>query len=213
MSGIIPNPLKIYHIVHIDKLTSIINDGFLYCNAVMHQRQHAGTVIGYEMIKDRRLDKSFPFYPDLHVGDCVPFYFCYRSVMLYPIYNKNPKLSYQGGQEPIIHLVADMREAIDWAQHENLRWAFTRNNAGAFYFDSFNNLNCLDEVDWNAVMSRDWKDCKDGKQAEFLVESRFSWNLIKAIGVYSEQQYNQVVSILTSATHRPHIAIQRDWYY
>lgn len=214
MSGTIPNPIKIYHIVHIDKLSSIFHDGFLLCDAEMHRRQPIGTTIGYDMIKNRRLfENTFPFYPDLHVGDCVPFHFCYRSVMLYPIYKRNPELSYQGGQEPIIHLVADMQQTINWARHENLRWAFTRNNAGANYYDSYNNLSQLNEINWNAVNAREWKACKEGKQAEFLVESHFSWNLVEAIGVYSEQYYNRVVSILSGATHIPQIAIHRDWYY
>ncbi|MFN8587276.1 MAG: DarT ssDNA thymidine ADP-ribosyltransferase family protein [Candidatus Eisenbacteria bacterium] len=38
-------------------------------------------------------------YPDLFVGDCVPFYFCPRSVMLYLIYrgNHGADLSWRAG--------------------------------------------------------------------------------------------------------------------
>jgi hypothetical protein len=45
-----------------------------------------GTTIGMDSIKQRRLTKSLNSHPDLRVGDCVPFYFCPRSVMLYNIY-------------------------------------------------------------------------------------------------------------------------------
>ena len=54
--------------------------------------------------------------PGLNVGDCVPFYFCPRSVMLYLIHRANhPELDYRGGQGPIVHLEADLHEAANWA--------------------------------------------------------------------------------------------------
>ena len=48
------NP-KLYHIVHVDKLASIVADGRLLCDAVMAPRANAGTVIGMTDIKTRRL--------------------------------------------------------------------------------------------------------------------------------------------------------------
>ena len=64
-------------------------------------------------IKRRRLTKALNSYPDLHVGDCVPFYFCPRSVMLYVIHMTNhPELTFRGGQDEIVHLEADLRETI-----------------------------------------------------------------------------------------------------
>lgn len=52
-------------------------------------------------------------HPGLYVGQCVPFYFCPRSVMLYVIYCANhDELSYRGGQGPILHLEADLYETV-----------------------------------------------------------------------------------------------------
>ena len=72
-------------------------------------------------IKRRRLDElTLSNYPDLHVGDCVPFYFCPRSVMLYIFYKDNhPEVDYHGGQEPIRHLEADFDQVIAWANNDN----------------------------------------------------------------------------------------------
>jgi hypothetical protein len=211
----IPDPIRIFHIIHIDKLPSIIREGFLLCDATIRQRHPVGTTIGMETIKERRLANHIPNYPDLRVGECVPFYFCPRSVMLYLIYKRNPELAYQGGQEPIIHLVANMRTTIQWANQNHLRWVFTRNNAGAEYFDSYNDLSYLDKIDWKAVMAQNWSDCKEGKQAEFLIEKRFLWNLIGGIGVYSQEQRDQVSSILSNSgtDHIPEIRVKRNWYY
>lgn len=81
MAGQIPANPKIYHIVHMDRLESIISNGYLLCDAKVKNNQFPGTTIGMETIKARRLGKTFNSHPSLHVGDCVPFYFCPRSVM------------------------------------------------------------------------------------------------------------------------------------
>ena len=99
----VPAQPKIYHIVHVDRLASIIADGFLWSDAEMVQRQGVGTTIGMSNIKARRLNElSLSCHPGLRVGHCAPFYFCSRSVMLYLIYRRNEELTYKGGQEPII---------------------------------------------------------------------------------------------------------------
>src|SRR5213594_3136416 len=101
---------KIYHIVHVDRLPSIIADDFLWCDAVMMERPNVGTTIGMSSIKERRLSLDLGCHPGLPVGRCVPFYFCPRSVMLFLIHRANhPDLMYRDGQEPIIHLEADLR--------------------------------------------------------------------------------------------------------
>ena len=90
---------KIYHIVHVDRLASILADGCLCSDAVMMQRPGTGTTIGMSDIKQRRLTMAVPCQPGTHVGDYVPFYFCPRSVMLYVIHCANhPQLTYRGGQ-------------------------------------------------------------------------------------------------------------------
>lgn len=102
-----PDRPKIYHIVHVDNLASIVADGYLWSDAIMSERQGT-TVVGMNDIKARRLSLPVSCHEDLCVGDCVPFYFCPRSVMLYVIWCQNhPSLTYRGGQGPIVHLEAE----------------------------------------------------------------------------------------------------------
>jgi len=211
----VPSHPKIYHIVHVDRLPSIISDGFLWCDAEIIRRAPAGTTIGMNGIKQRRLNElTLTSHPGLHVGECVPFYFCPRSVMLYLIYQGNhPELTYRGGQGPIIHLEADLHASVAWAESNNKRWAFTLSNAGARYFEDRCDLSQLDEVDWDAVRARDWQRCKEGKQAEFLMEYCFPWHLIARIGVYSRAVYQRVVNVLPTDGHRPLVEIRQEWYY
>lgn len=211
----VPPQPKLYHIVHVDRLQSIVVEGRLWCDAEVVRRNPAGTTIGMTGIKQRRLTElTLSSHPALHVGDCVPFYFCPRSVMLYLIYQGNhPELTYRGGQGPIIHLETDLQATVAWASGAGQRWAFTLSNAGSYFFEDRSDLGDLGEIDWNAVQARDWRTCKDGKQAEFLVEQYFPWELVDRIGVYSEQQYRTVANALPVNGHRPTVEIVRDWYY
>ena len=170
-----PRHPKIYHIVHVDRLPSIVADGHLWCDAEVVRRAPPGTTIGMNNIKQRRLTElTLSSHPDLHVGDCVPFYFCPRSVMLYLMYQGNhPDLVYRGGQDPIIHLEADLHAVVDWANQEGRRWAFTLSNAGSYYFEDRSDLSQLDEIDWDAVQARQWQNRKERKQAEFLAGTQF----------------------------------------
>ena len=214
-----PAAPKIYHIVHVDRLPSIIADGSLWCDAEIARRTEAnadiGTTIGMNSIKQRRLTElTLNSHPSLYVGQCVPFYFCPRSIMLYVIHCANhPELSYRGGQGPILHLEADMQQTVGWADRNQRRWAFTLSNAGAYYVEDRADLALLDELDWAAIDARDWRDCKEGKQAEFLVEQSFPWELVSRIGVSSRQIYGQVRAALQEAHHQPHLAIRPEWYY
>lgn len=210
-----PAQPKIYHIVHVDRLASIVADGFLWSDAVMVQRQGAGTTIGMSNIKARRLNElNLSCHPNLRVGHCTPFYFCPRSVMLYLIYRRNEELAYKGGQQPIIHLEADLLATIAWAQQNGRRWAFTLSNAGAYYFEDRADVASLGEVNWDAVQADQWAGSrKEGKQAEFLVEQGFPWHLVERIGTYSQAYVQSVSNAMLSAAHRPQIEIKRDWYY
>ena len=133
----LPARPKLYHIAHVDCLPSIVADACLWCDAEVSRRAPAGTMIGISSIKQRRLSElTLSSHPGLHVGDCVPFYFCARSVMLYLIYQGNhPELAYRGGQGPIIHFEADLGAVVDWADRQGRHWAFTLSNAGSRFFE------------------------------------------------------------------------------
>ena len=211
---LVPTEPKLYHIVHVDRLSNIIGDGRLWCDAEMAQRIGTGTTIGIGDIKQRRLANVLNSHPDLRVGECVPFYFCPRSVMLYVIWRANhPELEYRGGQESIIHLEADLRQAVDWADASKRRWSFTLSNAGAYYFQDYSDLDQLNKLDWQAIQAYDWRVCREEKQAEFLVEHSFPWTLISRIGVHSRKIGDRVLRAVQASSHRPSVEIKPGWYY
>lgn len=218
MNHIDLNSIKLYHIVHIDKLPHILNSGEagrLLCDSDMQNQHLLGTIIGMSKIKERRMNElTLNSHPDLHVGDCVPFYFCPRSIMLYMFYqNNHPDIVYSGGQEPIIHLVFKMMDVIEWANQKERRWAFTDSNAGSCYFNDYCDLSDIDKLNWDAINTNFWSNCKEEKQAEFLVERSLPWPLVREIGVHSREYYCRVCDATAPAIHKPPIKIKREWYY
>lgn len=112
-------------------------------------------------------------------------------------------------------LEADLFKTVEWVERNGLRWVFTLSNAGSYYFEDRNDLSRLYELNWEAIHATYWQErsIKEAKQAEFLVEHRFPWELVERIGVRSENMYSQVESQLASVSHSPRLQVMNDWYY
>ena len=211
-----PSEIRLYHLVHVDRLASIIADGCLWSDAKVLQLDRGGTTIGMNSIKQRRLnDLALRSHLGLRVGQCVPFYFCPRPVMLHAIHSAgDPDLAYRGGQAPILHLEFPMLEVVEWAEARGRRWAFTTSNAGAWQFKDYADLGDLARIDWEAVTACEFRaEHKDGRQAEFLVEDSAPWRLVSRIGVYDGVHRERVCDILQGSEHQPSVETAPDWYF
>jgi hypothetical protein len=214
-----PSPVypKLYHITHVDNLPGIIANGEIVSDASMIARGGPTQPIGMSSIKRRRVEQlDVPCHPGTKVGDYVPFYFCPRSVMLYVIHCANhPELSYRGGQEPIIHLEADLLAVVKWARRAGRRWAFSLSNAGASYTVFRSRLEELDQLGWEAISATDFRraEVKEGKQAEFLLHSSCPLCLIERIGVRTRAIESRVRSALSRGMYKPVVEIVPEWYF
>lgn len=220
MSGATPKQPKIYHILHEDRLPSVLAAGCLFSDAVMSRRTGAGTVIGMNTIKARRLTLPVTCRPGTCVGDYVPFYFCPRSVMLYVIWQRNhPELAYRGGQEPIVTLEADLHEVVAHAEQAGKPWAFTLANAAARYVSFRDDLAALTEIRWDYVAAARWSgrgvspDVKEAKQAEFLLHGSFPWSLVRQVGVTGTAVRDRVAKLVANSAYSPPVHVRKDWYY
>lgn len=80
-------------------------------------------------------------------------------------------------------------------------------------FEDRCNLRHLDQIDWDAVHAVNWQRCKEGKQAEFLIERRFDWALVSRVGVRSNEVSPEVGVVLEGDVHRPSVEVRPEWYY
>lgn len=212
----VPSNPKIYHITHVNNLSSIAASRGLVSDAKRIANGLNCSLVGMSTIKQRRLEIEIPCHPGTKVGQYVPFYFCPRSIMLFILHKgNNPDVSYRGGQEPIVHLQADFYQVIHWATSNKIRWAFSNGNAGAYITSFYNNPADLSYLDWSAIPATYFGDAKikEGKQAEFLMYDVFPWTLIEKIGTISSTFATKVQTALVGINHQPIISIEPDWYF
>ena len=213
----VPANPKIYHITHVKNLSSIIADGVLWSDRQRLDRAVDPTIVGIEGIKKRRLEElEVKCHPGTKVGEYVPFYLCPRSVMLYVIFRHNhPDITYAEGQGPVLHLQADLREVVAWANANDHAWAFSDRNAGAYVASFFNDIGRIGDLNWDAIQSNNFRDqpiVKEGKQAEFLLYDSFPWELVEHIGVHNAGIEAQVRKALNGVA-RPTVRVEPTWYY
>jgi hypothetical protein len=217
----VPAHPKLYHIVHSDRLQSIVQSGEVLCDRLAIERNVAGTTIGMSSIKRRRLEElELRHNPGIKIGEYAAFYFCPRSIMLYLIHCANhPELAYTGGQPPILHLEFDLMEVYRWAVQQGRHWGFTLSNAGSRYFEDRGDLRYLSDLNWDAIGANRWSgagissDVKEGKQAEFLVESSVPWALVERIGVQNDNAAGVAYRVIEGAQHKPVVQRIPAWYY
>ena len=125
--GGLPQKPKIYHITHIRNLPDIVKREGLLSDAQLLKQGGPQRRVGMSHIKRRRLEEiEVTCHSGTKVGEYVPFYFSPRSVMLYILNRGNhPDIDYNEGQEPIVHLEADLYQVVKWAEANNVRWAFS----------------------------------------------------------------------------------------
>lgn len=208
---------KIYHITHYQNLESMRMSGAIFSDSYCLKNSKDHTKIGMSEIKRRRLeDIEVKCYPGTRVGEYVPFYFCPRSIMLYLMYKGNhPDLKYTGGQEPVVHIQADMVSVVTWAEKNRVQWAFSDRNAGTYYAEFYNDMTELNKINWEAITSLDFRHplIKDGKQAEFLLYKSFPFDLIESIGVVNAKIQSVVKNMLQGNALVDKVQVRPDWYF
>lgn len=136
--------------------------------------------------------------------------------MLYVIYKGNrPEMAYRGGQAPIIHLVFNPAEVATWAERSNLRYYVTNVSAASAFFQAFQDLNALNDLDWRAIQASQWTDCTSRKEAEFLVENRVPMTMLHSIGVQNDLCKSMVEQVLKMSGIGDQVVVKTipSWYY
>ena len=148
--------------------------------------------------------------------DYVPFYFGYLSPMLFQL-KTGSVAGYNEGQEPIIYL----RTTVQAVVAAGRRFVFSDGHGIAAFTHWFDDLARLEQVDWDMVNQRYWKDNVDDmdrqrrKQAEFLIHESCPWEIIEDITVHNAATKAQVEAVLSGfpLAQRKLVNINTGWYY
>jgi hypothetical protein len=207
-------PTNIFHITHINNLSSIIKNGCLWSDKQKNVKGLACVSIAHQSLKTRRSIIRVPLSPDGTLDDYVPFFFAPRSPMLYSIHNNNVE-NYTGGQNPIVYLVS----TIDAVIQNGLPFVFYDGHPVMALSQAYNDVIHLNKIDWNVMNSRFWFDSNEDpdrkrrRMAEFLVYDHYPFSLIHEIGVMDATMVMRVTALVNNLQPAPVVSIQNKWYY
>lgn len=214
----VPIPTPIFRITHVDNLDgNILPRRGIYAANMTPKDGLPFRPIHHQNIQVKRSNTKVPYGPRGTIHDYVPFYFAPRSPMLYAISRGGVELCDEG-QKPIIYLVSTAQSVAQ----AGLGYVFTDGHGIMAPLTSFfTDLGQLDQVDWEIMEAKYWRDEDDDmdrkrrRQAEFLVYKFFPWEFVDYIAVIALDMKERVQDILSGLPSDMNkvVKVNRDWYY
>lgn len=196
----------ICHMSSINNLGNIISQGGLICKNEMIENNVQYEDVANHDVQDKRSQTIVPFPPKGNLHCYVPFYFWGLTPML---------LVNQFRQNDIIFFVTH----TETVARANLPFAFTDRHAIVSYARFYNELENLNNLDWQTIKLKYWAntpedpDRREKKQAEFLIHKKLPWEQIYGIAVNSEEALAKVESTVNGLHYKPIIKLKKEWYY
>jgi hypothetical protein len=207
---------RLFRIVHIDTLPTLLKRGGLYAPSSTPDDGLPYRTIHNENVQASRSNRDVPCGPRGTIHDYVPFYFGPLSVMLLNLHTGRVE-GYNDGQAPIIYLVTSIAR-VDAAGRP---WVFSDGHGLAALTNWYDDPGMLGEVDWDLVGQRYWADNPQDndrqrrKQAELLVWEHLPWAAIGGVAVLNATAKARVEAALAAhpAGAGVKVAVKPDWYY
>lgn len=176
---------QLFRITHIDNLPFILKNGLHSPGSKIQDPDFRP--IGFPALIDYRKERIVPISPGGTLSNYIPFYFWYRSPMLYVIHKGNNPGVISTSQEDIIYLVT----SLEVLQAHGCRFVFTDRHAKLDYANFYQNPADVSKLNWELIKTKHWSR-EDGpermemKQAEFLVYQSMPRDAIIGIAVMNE---------------------------
>lgn len=206
-----PGKALIFRITHRDNMKWIINHGLHAPNGQEFDPSHRN--IGSLELIGKRSTRAVTLGAVGTLSDYVPFYFTPFSPMMYNIHTgmKVPPFP----NEEIVVMISSLHKVSEL----KIPVVFTDQHAFRRTAKYFTNLRDLEEVDWDLLNSRNFRNDPDdpGKndryQAEALVWKYVPLDALREICCYTSAVENYLNQLL--ATRKAHLkaTIQRGWYF
>lgn len=167
MKDLNPQRARIFRIVHISNVPSILDHGGLHCqNSADLDPTYIN--IGNDSLIDKRTRRYVPIPPYGPLSDYVPFYFTPFSIMMY-----NIKTGYGGITRRDNTDIVMFVSSVHRLKELGVPFVFTNQHAYAVDTEFYNDLQHLDVIDWLLLQRRDFKTDDDdpGKQLRYQAEA------------------------------------------
>ncbi|HRE41369.1 MAG TPA: DUF4433 domain-containing protein [Ignavibacteria bacterium] len=203
---------QIFRMTHIDNLPFILNNGLCSLNSKIQDCNFI--LIGYQTLINDRKKTEVPINPGGTLSDYIPFYFWYKSPMLYVIYKGNDNEVYKTPQEKIVYIVSSIEKLLDL----NTKFVFTDRHAHLKYANFYNSKENLNKLNWNYIKSNDWSriygpEIRELKQAECLVYRQMPIEAFLGIAVMNEKMKIAAEKIINDSTVRLIVKIKPEFYF
>lgn len=203
---------QIFRITHINNLPFILQNGLHYYNAAI--KDPTFTAIGFPTLVAYRNDRQVPLAPGGTLADYIPFYFWYKSPMLYVIHKGNDPEVISTPQQDIIYLIS----SFEVLQSCNCRFLFTDRHAKLDYAHFYEKPEDIKQLNWEYIKMDQWgrsygAERKEMKQAECLVHHYMPCEAIIGIAVMNEKALEKVNNYLHEAELNIQVKIKPNFYF
>ena len=207
-----PERALIFRIVHRSNVPWILEHG-MYCrNSTVHDPDYR--TIGNPELIDRRQHRAVPIQPGGTLSDYIPFYFTPYSPMML-----NIKTGYGGitkvPNEDVVILVSSIHRLFE----KGHVFVFTDRHAYLFNTQFYNNIEDLDQIDWQILQNRDFKRDPDDPekleryQAEALVYQQIPVEAFLGVVCYTEIVKEALVQFVYAKGLNLQVVKQPGWYF
>lgn len=202
----------IFRIVHKNNVPWILDHG-LYCqnSPIQDANYHA---IGNPDLIERRRRHEVPIPPGGTLSDYIPFYFTPYTPMMY-----NIKTGYGGitqvPNEDLVILVASLHNLAEMGR----LFVFTDRHAYLFNAEFYNDLDRLDQIDWNILQNKDFRHDPDdpGKmeryQAEALVHEHLPVGALIGMVCYTDSATEELGRLAVAKGLKIQVVKKTGWYF
>lgn len=205
----------IYHFTHARNLPGILRAGCIYCKSRLPEGSQEVDASHYD-IQVQRGNKRVNCGPGGVLHDYVPFYFAYRSPMMYALACGNVE-GYGSDTIPLIYVVTSVQRI----RESGLGFVFSDGHPTKAFSRIYENTPHLDKVDWEIMDAWYWNDTKEDpdrkrrRQAEFLIHGSFPWDSVEFLAVKNVTLKERLEDYLRREW--PHrikpVRVEAGWYF
>lgn len=188
------NKIYLFRMTHLKNVSHIVGHGITHRNSINANPNYEP--IGDNSLISTRSTKKLP--NGTLLGEYIPFYFAFRTPMLYVIqkgFNGNKVTN----REEIVYCITSVQQVLD----HNLDFIFSNGHAVDNLSDFFNksDIESINNIiDFDAVKTKNWRsdydtDLKRRKEAEFLVKDDLPKTSILGYVVYNETAKSELIRL------------------